>query len=152
MKKSLSFFAFFLWISIVSAQTRGETRMQIGGDYGFRTNLLGLSIGAEYFFAQRISIAPNYTQFFPESGKRSTLNMDARLFLTEGRLQWYGMSGLTNNWNDVDGRNYSSTGLNLGFGGDYKFADRLALNPEFKIQLVDERQFLFRLAIIYILN
>lgn len=156
MKKLLFILSFILTISFADAQTRGEARLQVGGDYGFATEAFGVNFGAEYFFANRFSLAPNYTIFFPHHGTASNLNIDARYYVTEGILQWYGMAGFANNWVDpqLDGVNLrtSHAGANLGLGGVLKFGDRVAFNPEFKYQFYTNGQLVFRLGLVYMLN
>ena len=158
MKKLLFIFAFALTVSFAQAQTRGEARLQAGGDFGFNTEAFGLNFGAEYFLANRFSLAPNYTIFFPETGSASNLNIDARYYLTEGILQWYGMAGFANNWTTtevlgVESERSSAAGGNIGLGGVLKFADRLAFNPEFKYQLQSgASQPIFRLGLVILLN
>lgn len=158
MKKLLFILSFVLTVSIAEAQTRGEARLQVGGDYGFNTEFFGLNFGAEYFLIDRVSLAPNHTIYFPGEGygRASNLNVDVRYYFTEDILQWYGLAGFTNNWRDpqYDGGDFrtSNAGANLGVGGVLKFADRFAFNPEFKYQLQNEGQFVFRLGLVYILN
>ena len=158
MKKLLFILSFVLTVSIAEAQTRGEARLQVGGDYGFNTENFGVNFGAEYFLANRISLAPNYTIFFPENGNASNLNIDARYYLTEGILQWYGMAGFANNWTThevvgVESHRSSAAGANLGLGGVLKFADRMAFNPEFKYQFVSgSSQPVFRLGLVFLIN
>lgn len=156
MKKLLIIFTFLLSVSFAEAQTRGEARLQLGGDYGFRTEAFGLNAGVEYFPANRFSLAPNYTIFFPAIGWQSNLNVDARYYLTEGILQWYGMAGFTNTWlhPEHDGFDYrtSIAGANVGLGGVLKFGDRVAFNPEFKYQIYTGGQLIFRLGLVYIIN
>jgi len=156
MKKLLFVLSFVLTVSMAEAQTRGEARLQVGGDYGFNSESFGLNFGAEYFLIDRLSLAPNYTIFFPTDGTASNLNIDARYYLTEGILQWYGMAGFTNNWRnpELEGANLrtSIAGANLGLGGVLKFGDRVAFNPEFKYQLHNDGQLVFRLGLVYLIN
>ncbi|KEO72902.1 porin family protein [Anditalea andensis] len=156
MKKLLFILSFVLMASLAEAQTRGEARLQIGGDYAFNTEFFGVNLGAEYFLTDKISIAPNHTIYFPETGRASNLNIDARYYFTEDILQWYGMAGFTNNWinPELEGINAktSTAGANIGVGGVLKFADRFAFNPEFKYQIQNQGQLVFRLGLVYILN
>ncbi|WP_143962445.1 hypothetical protein [Litoribacter populi] len=156
MKKLLFIFTFVMTVGLAEAQQRGEARVQFGGDFGFTTELFGLNFGAEYFLVDRISLAPNHTIYFWENGRASNLNIDARYYFTEGILQWYGMAGFTNNWENPDliGGDFrtSRAGANLGVGGVLKFADRLAFNPEFKYQLQNNGQAIFRLGLVYLIN
>jgi len=158
MKKLLFILSFVLTVSVAEAQTRGEARLQVGGDYGFTTDYFGLNFGAEYFLIDRLSLAPNYTIFFPNTGNASNLNIDARYYLTEGILQWYGMAGFANNWAThevvgVETHSISAAGANLGLGGVLKFADRMAFNPEFKYQFAQGGgQPVFRLGVVFLLN
>jgi len=156
MKKLLFVLSFVLTVSLAEAQTRGQARLQVGGDYGFNTEAFGLNFGAEYFLIDRLSLAPNYTIFFPEVGKLSNLNIDARYYLTEGILQWYGMAGFANTWLDPehDGMDHRSrvSGANIGLGGVLKFGDRVAFNPEFKYQAQTNGQLVFRLGLVYMIN
>jgi hypothetical protein len=157
MKKSLLIFAFVLTAAVTQAQQKGEARAQLGGEFGFNSELFGVNLGAEYFVADRISAAPNFTIFFPDYGRASNLNVDFRYYLTEGILQWYGLAGFTNYWTTVDfigasSISTSSQGANIGVGGVLKFADRLAFNPEIKYQAMSGGQAVFRLGLVYFIN
>lgn len=138
------------------AQIRGDIRLQLGSEYAFSTDAFGVNFGAEYFLTNNISFAPNYTHFIPEHGRASSLNVDARYYLTEDVLQWYGLLGFTNNWATdeligIENQRRSTTGANVGLGGVLKFADRLAFNPELKYQIHHGGQFVFKLGLVFIL-
>lgn len=160
MKKSLFIFAFVLTAALAQAQEKGEARMQLGGEFGFNSELFGVNLGAEYFVVDRISAAPNFTIFFPDYGRSSNLNVDFRYYLTEGILQWYGLAGFTNRWSSVDfdvmgssgSVSFSDQGANIGAGGVLKFGDRVAFNPEIKYQAMTGGQAVFRLGLVYFIN
>lgn len=157
MKKSVLIFAFVLTAAIAQAQEKGDARVQVGGEFGFNSELFGINLGAEYFVVDRISAAPNFSVYFPEFGRASNLNVDFRYYLTEGILQWYGLAGFTNNWATVEydgsGSITSSTqGANIGVGGVLKFSDRLGFNPEIKYQAQRAGQAVFRLGLVYFIN
>lgn len=156
MKKSLLIIVFVLTAALAQAQEKGEARVQLGGEFGFNSELFGVNLGAEYFVVDRISAAPNFTVFFPDYGRSSNLNVDFRYYLTEGILQWYGLAGFTNRWASVDiGSSKitsSSQGANIGAGGVLKFGDRVAFNPEIKYQAMTGGQAVFRLGLVYFIN
>ena len=157
MKKLLLIFAFVLTAAVTQAQQKGEARAQLGGEFGFNSELFGVNLGAEYFVVDRISAAPNFSIYFPDFGRASNLNVDFRYYLTEGVLQWYGLAGFTNNWVtvDLDGANgitASTQGANIGAGGVLKFGDRVAFNPEIKYQAMSGGQAVFRLGLVYFIN
>lgn len=156
MKKSLLIIVFVLTAALAQAQEKGEARVQLGGEFGFNSELFGVNLGAEYFVVDRISAAPNFTIFFPDYGRSSNLNVDFRYYLTEGILQWYGLAGFTNRWTSVDiGSSKitsSSQGANIGAGGVLKFGDRVAFNPEIKYQAMTGGQAVFRLGLVYFIN
>ena len=159
MIKFLFFLSFLLMVSYAEAQIRGEARFQAGGEYRYYSEYFGVNFGAEYFIANRFSLAPNYTIMFTEDNyKSSNLNIDARYYFTEGVLQWYGIAGFANIWSKFS---YSSVeyrsnyaGANLGLGGVLKFSDRWAFNPELKAQLPFDggREFILKLGLVYLLN
>ncbi|UCS94203.1 hypothetical protein KZP23_03995 [Echinicola marina] len=156
MKKLLLLGLFALTVSFAQAQTAGDVRLQFGGDFGFDSEAFGLNFGGEYLITDQISAAPNFTIYFPEFGKASTLNLDARYYFTQDLLQWYGLLGFTNNWwtYEVFGapdQKVSRAGANIGAGGVLKFADNLAFNPEIKYQAQRNGQAVFRLALVYFL-
>lgn len=155
MKKFILIGALVFMVSITQAQNAGDARLQLGGDFGFDTEWFGLNLGGEYFITDQISAAPNFTFYFPDAGKASNLNVDARYYFTRDILQWYGLLGFTNNWFDpeIDGVGKSSrAGANIGAGGVLKFADRMAFNPELKYQAQDGGQAVFRLGLVFLLN
>lgn len=145
-----------LTAAVAQAQEKGDARVQLGGEFGFNSELFGVNLGAEYFVVDRISAAPNFTVFFPDYGRSSNLNVDFRYYLTEGILQWYGLAGFTNRWASVDiGSSKitsSSQGANIGAGGVLKFGDRVAFNPEIKYQAMTGGQAVFRLGLVYFIN
>lgn len=156
MKKLLLLGLFAFTVSFAQAQSKGDVRLQLGGDFGFDSELFGLNLGGEYLITDQISAAPNFTIYFPEAGNASTLNIDARYYFTKDILQWYGLLGFTNNWASVDvpggGKVKSNrAGANIGAGGVLKFADNLAFNPELKYQAQKGGQAVFRLALVYFL-
>ncbi len=156
MRKLLLTLVLAASFSIAFSQSKGDIRAQLGGDFGFDTELLGLNLGGEYFITEQFSAAPNFTFYFPDYGSLNTLNVDARYYFTQEILQWYGMLGFTNNWVTVDtpGENVtnSNAGANIGAGGVLKFADQLAFNPELKYQIQDGGQAVFRLGLVYFIN
>ena len=145
-----------LTAALAQAQEKGEARVQLGGEFGFNSELFGVNLGAEYFVVDRISAAPNFTIFFPSLGRASNLNVDFRYYLTEGILQWYGLAGFTNYWTGIDSAGGSMTsstqGANIGAGGVLKFGDRVAFNPEIKYQAMSGGQAVFRLGLVYFIN
>lgn len=157
MKKLFLFGLFALTVSFAQAQSKGDVRLQLGGDFGFDSEAFGLNFGGEYLITDKISAAPNFTIYFPEVGNSSTLNIDARYYFTKDILQWYGLLGFTNNWwsYDLDGNDgkikSNQAGANIGAGGVLKFADYLAFNPEIKYQAQKGGQAVFRLALVYFL-
>tara|TARA_R110002049_G_scaffold151198_1_gene314769 strand:- start:2257 stop:2724 length:468 start_codon:yes stop_codon:yes gene_type:complete len=155
MKKFILLGIFISIASFSQAQETGTIRLQVGGDYGFKIETFGVNFGGEYFITENISAAPNYTIYFPEGLNASSLNVDARYYLTLDELQWYGMVGYTNYSvsNKIMGVKYSDnwSGVNIGSGGVLRIADNLALNPEIKYQTIGDGQFVVKLGIVYLL-
>jgi len=156
MKKLFLFGLFALTVSFAQAQSKGDVRLQLGGDFGFDSEAFGLNFGGEYLITDKISAAPNFTIYFPEVGNSSTLNIDARYYFTKDILQWYGLLGFTNNWwsNDAISTGQvkgSRPGANIGLGGVLKFTDNLAFNPELKYEARNGAQAVFRFGLVYFL-
>ncbi|QDH78135.1 hypothetical protein FKX85_03415 [Echinicola soli] len=155
MKKLFLLGLFALTVSFAQAQSAGDIRLQVGGDFGFDTELFGLNFGGEYLITDNISAAPNFTIYFPDGYNASTLNIDARYYFTRDILQWYGLLGFTNNWASAEYMGFedknSRAGANIGAGGVLKFADNFAFNPELKYQAQKGGQAVFRLALVYLL-
>jgi hypothetical protein len=157
MKEIVFIVALALLSVLAEAQEKGDIRVQAGADYGYRSELFGVNFGGEYFVDKRTSFAPNFTIYLPEDGNESTLNLDLRYYFTEGILQWYGMTGFTNSWlkeEFIDGSRYtySKQGANIGAGGVLKFTERLAFNPEIKLQAQKRGQGVFRLGMGFFVN
>lgn len=156
MKKLLLLALFACTVSFAKAQSAGDIRLQVGGDYGFELESFGINFGGEYLFTDKISAAPNFTIYFPEVGNASALNIDARYYFTQDILQWYGLLGFTNFWRSaeylgIEGK-ASSAGANIGAGGVLKFTDNLAFNPELKYQAMDGGQAVFKFGLVYFLR
>ncbi|AWW30450.1 hypothetical protein DN752_10125 [Echinicola strongylocentroti] len=155
MKKLLLLGLFAMTVTFAQAQSEGDIRLQIGGDYAFDLESFGLNFGGEYLITDQISAAPNFTIYFPEGGNASTLNIDARYYFTRDILQWYGLLGFTNNWYSAEFMGVKATsstaGANIGAGGVLKFTDNLAFNPELKYQAMNGGQAVFRFGLVYFL-
>ncbi|MBD8488448.1 outer membrane beta-barrel protein [Echinicola sp. CAU 1574] len=157
MKKLLLLGLFSLSVSFLQAQSARDVRLQLGADYNFYVEAFGLNFGGEYLITDQVSVAPNYSIYFPERGNASNLNIDARYYFTKDILQWYGLVGFSNNWisfsDDIFGDVKSSNaGANIGVGGVLKFTDSFAFNPEFKYQAQKHGQTVFRFALVYFIN
>ncbi|WP_373522931.1 hypothetical protein [Aquiflexum sp.] len=153
MKKSLLFFLLSVSFQYANAQEQGDIRLQLGVDYRFQINIIGANAGAEYFFADRFSIAPNFTYWFPNVGRESNLNVDLRYYLTEGVSQIYLLGGYNNLWLNTQpglpGTTISRAGGNFGVGSYFDLIGNLGMNTEFKIQSQNTRQTVLRIALVY---
>lgn len=98
MKILLFISLLFLPPLLAEAQTQGDIRLPIGSEYAISIEAIGVNIGAEYFLSDNVSFVSNYTHFFPDQGKAGSFNLDARYYLSQEILQWYGLLGFTNNW------------------------------------------------------
>lgn len=158
MKKLLVLGCLSLLLGFAQAQEKGAVRLHTGGEFGTWPGLFfGFNAGGEYVFMDRLSIVPNYTQFFPEFGHARSLNLDTRYYFTERSLKWYAMGGFMNAWSLLNRpgsgmRRVNTQGPNLGFGGLLSFDSRLALNPELKYWSQREGRFIFTCSMVYFLN
>jgi hypothetical protein len=153
MKKSLIFFLLFLSFQFAKAQEQGDIRLQLGVDYRFQINIIGANAGAEYFFVDKFSIAPNFTYWFPNVGRDTNLNVDLRYYITEGVSQIYVLGGYNNFWINTQpglpGTTLSRAGGNFGFGSYFDLIGNLGMNTEFKVQSQNTRQTVLRVALVW---
>lgn len=156
--KNLFFLVAFLFVgSFAQAQSAGEIRLQVGGDYGFEIERFGVNFGGEYLIIDNLSAAPNFTVYFPEDDvNASNLNIDLRYYLTHDKLQLYGMGGYTVLWasTEVMGVKYSesNSGANFGVGAVLKFGGNFGLNPEFKYQTMGDGQVVAKVGLVYLIQ
>lgn len=144
-------------VSSAKAQTAGDIRLQLGGDYGFEIERFGINLGAEYVFLDNISAAPNFTFYFPENDvNASNLNIDLRYYLTHDQLQFYGMAGFTTLWAST---NYmgvkssaSNSGANIGVGAVVRFGGNFGINPEVKYQTMGDGQVVAKVGLVYFIQ
>ena len=153
MKNLLVLFLLVASFQLAKAQEQGDTRIQLGVDYRFQINIIGANAGAEYFFADRFSIAPNFTYWNPNVGRESNLNVDLRYYLTEGVSQIYLLGGYNNLWVNrqpgLPGTSISRAGGNFGVGSYFDLIGNLGMNTEFKVQSQHTRQTVLRIALVW---
>ncbi|GAA0878115.1 hypothetical protein GCM10009119_10830 [Algoriphagus jejuensis] len=143
-------------VGLVQAQSAGDIRLQLGGDYGFEIERFGINLGGEYVFLDKLSAAPNFTFYFPEDDvNASNLNLDLRYYLTQDQLQFYGMAGFTTLWASAKYMGVkvseSNSGANFGVGSVIKFGGNLGLNPEVKYQTMGDGQVVVKVGLVYLL-
>lgn len=152
MKKLLVLFLFFASFLAVEAQEQGDVRLQLGADYRFQIKNIGANAGAEYFFVDKFSIAPNFTYWFPNIGRETNLNVDLRYYITDGVSQIYVLGGYNNFWINTQpglpGTLVSRAGGNFGIGSYFDLIGNLGFNTEFKIQSQNTRQTVLRLGLV----
>jgi hypothetical protein len=140
-------------LSISNAQTQGESRGHLLGQYGLRFDEWGVGAGWEYFFAEQFGLMPSYTRIFPAVGNASNFSVDLRYYLSTGQSQVYAMTGYSlTTENTQPGsagtkRNYS--GANVGVGAVIPITSWVALSTEFKIQSQGLRQPYFRFGLAF---
>ncbi|WP_209329232.1 hypothetical protein [Lunatimonas salinarum] len=156
MKKVVVFLALVLTCTTLKAQYKGQGRVQYANDMGFRSGLLGMNIGAEYFFLDNLSFSPSFSILFPATGKASNLHLDARYYLTEETTQWYGLIGFANFRRryelnpEIPLRNEPT--LNLGGGLIHKLIDEIGINGEIKWQPQSNSDFILKIGVLYFVN
>jgi hypothetical protein len=152
MKKSLFLILILASIQLANAQEQGDVRLQLGADYRFQIKNIGANAGAEYFFVDKFSIAPNFTYWFPNIGRETNLNVDLRYYITEGISQIYVLGGYNNFWINTQpglpGTLVSRAGGNFGVGSYFDLIGNLGMNTEFKIQSQNTRQTVLRVALV----
>ncbi len=114
---------------------------------------VGISVGGEYFFTEKISAAPSFTYFFKSkvdfygaeiSGQASTLDIDGRYYFAGSEtVSFYGMAGLSmafakvevdgdENWMGSESASDNKAGINIGAGLVYPLTETLDLNAQIK--------------------
>ncbi len=155
--KKLFFYVILLLVGgLAQAQSPGDIRLQLGGDYGFEIERFGINLGGEYVFLDNLSAAPNFTFYFPEDDvNASNLNLDLRYYLTHDQVQFYGMAGFTTLWASTKYMDVkvsdSNSGANIGVGTVVKFGGNLGLNPEVKYQTMGDGQVVLKVGLVYFL-
>lgn len=156
--KRLIIVSFLIFLTNSSfAQYQGEVRIQMDTEYGFATNLYGFGLVGEYFIIDRLSVVPSAIIFLPQTGKASSLNLDARYYLTEGISQFYGVLGLNSSRRRLEfaapGEDLIiRTGINIGAGYIYRLSEEFAIESQFKYQPHYDNNFVIGLGIIYFIN
>ncbi len=156
MKNVLLLFALMLsGISICSAQYKGQFRVQYSGEFKLKDKFYGNSLGGEYFPFEMVSFAPSVTLFTPATGKASGLDFNARYYVKEGDVEFYGLAGYALyrrrfEFNPKGLEQFST--LNIGIGGIFKFIDELGLNPEIRYQPQNNNEFLIKIGMVYFIN
>ncbi len=156
MKKFGLFVVLVCVLGSAYAQEQGDLRIQAGGDYRLTIKEYGSHLGLEYFFADKFSLAPTFTVWFPELGNSFNLNADLRYFLSEGVSQLYVLVGYTNYWINTQpgnpGVSLTRPGANVGIGAFIKATDRFGFNTEIKFQSQNTRWPVFRVGGVLIIN
>ncbi len=138
------------------AQEQGGLRLQAGGDYRLTIKEFGSHLGVEYFFADRFSLAPTFTVWFPEIGNSFNLNADFRYYLSEGISQLYVVAGYSNYWINTQpgdpGVLVTRPGGNIGAGAFIKATEKFGFNTEIKFQSQNSRWPVFRVGAVFIIN
>ncbi|MBB6610768.1 porin family protein [Pontibacter sp. Tf4] len=162
MKKLLlSLSLIFMAAGATLAQEQGSIRIGAGLVYGTKAGIndegdskggIGINIGGEYFFTDKISAAPSLTYFLKSESEVTTgfgtykssvqftsINIDGRYYFGEGDIAFYGLAGLSiasvkiDSNSDFGGSGSASeTGVNLGAGLIYPINDQLGLNGQIK--------------------
>lgn len=153
MKKLLTI-AFVLTSMASFAQTR------VGGylGYGSEVESLALGVNAEFFVAEKISIAPSFTFFFPKKDeffgvtvKTSfwELNADGHYYFTDSDadVAFYGLAGLNllgvkqtvESGGTSDSASDTEFGLNLGAGANFTMGNLMPF-AEVKFETVGDGQ------------
>lgn len=147
-------------------QEPGKLKLGAGLAYGTESSVsdegdskggLGIYVGGEYFFTEKISAAPSFTYFFKSkyeffgeefSVQTSTLDIDGRYyFASTDKVSFYGLAGLSVGFAKVKydgeyGSNSSSdnkAGINLGAGLVYPLTETLDLNAQLKYNTPHEQ-------------
>lgn len=140
-------------ISLTKAQTQGESRLHVLGQYGLRLNEPGIGLGWEYFFAEKFGFMPNYTRIFPNVGNGSNFSADLRYHLSTGKSQVYAMTGYSltseNPQPGSAGTRRNQSGANVGVGAVVPIVEWVALSTEFKFQSQGFRQTYFRFGLAF---
>ncbi|MCH7399964.1 hypothetical protein MM236_18360 [Belliella sp. DSM 107340] len=156
MKKLIIILCFSFFAAGLFAQEQGEIRLMAGGDYRLTIKEVGTFVGAEYFFADKFSLAPTFTVWFPEVGNSFNLNADLRYYLTEGISQVYLLAGYSNYWINLQpgnpGVNQTRAGANFGAGAFIRATEQFGFITEFKMQSQNSRWPVLRVGAVLRLN
>ncbi|MCH7402861.1 hypothetical protein ACFOUP_16955 [Belliella kenyensis] len=153
MKRGLFIIVFFMMFGNLFSQEQGEVRLMAGGDYRLTIKEVGTFVGGEYFFADRLAIAPTFTVWFPQVGNSLNLNMDLKYYLSEGVSQVYLLAGYSNYWINLQpgnpGVNQQRSGANFGAGAFIKATEQFGFVTEFKMQSQNSRWPVLRVGAVF---
>ena len=98
------------------AQTRVGGAFAYGNDFDF-----GIQINSEFFVADNIAVAPDFTFFFPSNFDGWILNINGHYYFMEPNTGVYGLAGIgiENASFDSFGFSFSETNVGLNLGGGY---------------------------------
>lgn len=138
-------------------QVEGEIRAKLGNEYGIGTNLYGMSLSGEYFILNNLSGNVGVTALFPESGKASSYDLDAKYYFIQGRSQLYGLIGFQYYRRRLEFALpeedlIHSPGLNIGGGYMFRISEEFSLNSEIKFQPQNQNNLLISIGVIYHIN
>ncbi len=115
-------FLVLLTISIMFAFANTDSLAQnrLGGALAYANDFdLGLQFNTEFFFADNIAFAPDFTLYFPSGFTGWIININGHYYFMEPNSGVYGLAGLQ--IANVSQSGFSSTELGLNLGGGYGF-------------------------------
>jgi hypothetical protein len=145
-----------LLISSISCfgQYKNQSRVQSANEYALNKQFLGITFKGEYFPFERFSVNPQVTFFLPATGTATAFDVNGRYYLTDDRLQVYGLLGYsfyTRNYEfNPLGRIYEHS-VNVGLGTLFKLSQELGLNAEFRVP-VPRQEMILSLGVVYFIN
>jgi len=119
-------FLVLLTIAILFAlgHTNSLAQTRLGGALAFASKYdFGLQFNSEFFVSDNISVAPDFTLYFPGNSQNFwAINANGHYYFMEPSSGVYGIAGLqiAHESIDISGfGNFSSTELGLNLGGGY---------------------------------
>ena len=111
--KNLFFTAVFSVLCFTTSFAQGEGDVRVSGSLllNFEDAKFGVNFGGEYFFSDKVSVAPSYSNLFG-TPSLSGINVDGRYYFTDSTADWYALAGFSS----ISGGRVSSSGINLGAG------------------------------------
>ena len=159
--KTYTFILAVLVSGLFSINSFGQTKLFSGVTYGSEVEALGITVGAEYFVSDKISIAPDFIYYFTNKESQviggSEIEVKTKLWEINGNVHYYFVDNSSIGFYGLGGLNYShvsvdfkqtdvdsgtveaqfdmsdgEVGVNLGVGANFPISRKLTPYAELK--------------------
>jgi len=133
--------------------TSSLAQTRLGGALAFATDTdFGLQFNSEFFVSDNISVAPDFTLYFPGNSENFwTINANGHYYFMEPSSGVYGLAGLQIGTSTGFGQSFTRLGLNLGGGYAHDLGNFLPFG-ELKFVVGDFDQLVFNAGVRWLIG